>query len=126
MKSAERSLANGFKRISVCSFSFGIHLPANQPLVNGKPANVTLPKNIAAGNYLIRHEIIALHLANKKFSGGKDTNGAEFYPSCSQLKITGNGTGVPKADELVALPGAYKDTDPGIFDKNVSIYPLIR
>lgn len=69
---------------------------------------MTLPSNIAPGNYLIRHEIIALHLANSK-------GGAEFYPSCAQLKVGGSGTGKPNPDELVSLPGAYSDSDPGIF-----------
>jgi hypothetical protein len=40
--------------------------------------------------------------------------GAEFYPSCSQLKVTGNGSGAPKESELVSLPGAYKKSDRGI------------
>lgn len=76
--------------------------------MSGATANVTLPSNIAPGNYIMRHEIIALHLANEK-------GGAEFYPSCSQLNITGSGTGAPTASELVSFPGAYSDTDPGIY-----------
>ncbi|KAJ7246925.1 glycoside hydrolase family 61 protein [Mycena rebaudengoi] len=71
------------------------------------PANVTLPSNLAPGAYLIRHEIIALHLADTP-------GGAEFYPSCSQIRVGGSGTGAPKPEELVSLPGAYSDTDPGI------------
>ncbi|KAF7966064.1 hypothetical protein HWV62_39762 [Athelia sp. TMB] len=77
-------------------------------VVAGGPANVTLPSNIAPGNYLFRHEIIALHLAN-------EMGGAEFYPSCSQINITGSGTGAPTAEELVSFPGAYSDKDPGIY-----------
>ncbi|KAJ6531376.1 glycoside hydrolase family 61 protein [Mycena vulgaris] len=76
------------------------------------PANVTLPTNIKPGAYLIRHEIIALHLATVK-------GGAEFYPSCSQIRVGGSGTGAPMDDELVSLPGAYSDTDPGILVPNV-------
>ncbi|KIM86522.1 glycoside hydrolase family 61 protein [Piloderma croceum F 1598] len=79
-----------------------------QNLMDGHVANVTLPSNIAPGNYIIRHEIIALHLAN-------EMGGAEFYPSCSQLNISGSGTGAPTSDELVSFPGAYKDDDPGIY-----------
>ncbi|KAJ7881366.1 glycoside hydrolase family 61 protein [Mycena olivaceomarginata] len=78
----------------------------------GVAANVTLPNNIAPGAYLIRHEIIALHLADK-------AGGAEFYPSCSQIRVGGSGTGVPKDSELVSLPGAYSDTDPGILVPDV-------
>ncbi|TFK65942.1 hypothetical protein BDN72DRAFT_844925 [Pluteus cervinus] len=76
-------------------------------VMGGAPANITLPSNIAPGNYLVRHEIIALHLATTPEK-------AEFYESCSQLVIGGNGNGTPSPDELVSLPGAYSDTDPGI------------
>ncbi|KAJ8514548.1 hypothetical protein ONZ45_g7926 [Pleurotus djamor] len=81
---------------------------AQQDLMNGAFAALKIPDNIAPGNYLIRHEIIALHL-------GTSRGGAEFYPSCTQLKVGGNGTGKPKASELVSFPGAYRDDDPGIF-----------
>lgn len=83
-----------------------------QDIMNGGVADVTLPTNIAPGNYMFRHEIIALHLANSK-------GGAEFYAGCAQLKIGGSGTGVPSDNELVKLPGAYSDNDPGIFVPNV-------
>lgn len=83
--------------------------PRTNPLsVNGGTAVVTIPSDIAPGNYLIRHEIIALHLAITE-------GGAEFYPSCTQIAISGNGSGRPKSEELVSFPGAYKDDDPGIF-----------
>lgn len=88
-----------------------------QNLKNGLAANVTLPSNIAPGNYLIRHEIIALHLANIM-------GGAEFYPSCSQLNISGTGTGVPNSNELVSFPGAYNDNDPGIYVPNIFNGPI--
>lgn len=78
----------------------------------GVPANTTIPSNLAPGAYLIRHEIIALHLAN-------DKGGAEFYPSCTQIRVGGSGTGAPTKEELVELPGAYSDTDPGIFVPDV-------
>ncbi|KAF8892935.1 glycosyl hydrolase family 61-domain-containing protein [Infundibulicybe gibba] len=84
---------------------------AQADLMNGAKAQVNIPSNIAPGNYLIRHEIIALHLAENQ-------GGAEFYASCTQLRVSGNGNGAPAADELVSLPGAYTDTDPGILVKN--------
>ncbi|KAF9497018.1 hypothetical protein BDN71DRAFT_1481963 [Pleurotus eryngii] len=80
-----------------------------QDIMNGAPVSFTLPSNLAPGNYLLRHEIIALHLAPK----------AEFYPSCTQIKVGGNKNGVPKASELVSFPGAYKDSDPGITGKGI-------
>ncbi|KAF5381564.1 hypothetical protein D9615_005630 [Tricholomella constricta] len=78
----------------------------------GVPASVTIPRTLAPGNYLIRHEILALHLANSP-------GGAEFYPACAQLHVGGSGTATPSPTELVSLPGAYSDNDPGIFDKDV-------
>ncbi|KAJ4287846.1 hypothetical protein N0V88_007556 [Collariella sp. IMI 366227] len=57
------------------------------------------------GFYLVRHEIIALHAAWAY-------PGAQFYPGCHQLNVTGGGSTVP--GNLVAFPGAYKGTDAGI------------
>jgi len=83
-----------------------------EDLMSGKPATITLPSSLAAGNYLLRHEIIALHLAT-------EIGGAEFYPSCAQLSVGGNESGKPSEDELVSFPGAYKEDDPGIFVPDV-------
>jgi hypothetical protein len=58
---------------------------------------------------MLRHEIIALHLATS-------FNGAEFYPACAQLRVGGSQSGAPQESDLVSLPGAYSDNDPGIFD----------
>ncbi|KAK0199856.1 glycoside hydrolase family 61 protein, partial [Desarmillaria ectypa] len=85
---------------------------AQAALLNGVAAQVTLPNNLAAGNYIIRHEIIALQNAQAE-------GGAEFYASCTQLKVGGSGTGTPPSSDLVQLPGAYSDTNPGIL---VDIY----
>jgi cellulase len=49
---------------------------------------VTIPETLAAGKYVFRHEIIALH------SGG-DPNGAQNYPQCLNIEVTGSGTAVP-------------------------------
>ncbi|KAI0631525.1 glycosyl hydrolase family 61-domain-containing protein [Trametes polyzona] len=81
-----------------------------QDIMDGKTYSMKLPNNIAPGDYLIRHEIIALQLAVSQ-------GGAEFYPSCTQVRVGGNGTGKPNA--TVSFPGAYSDSDPGIFDPNV-------
>ncbi|KAL9040460.1 MAG: hypothetical protein Q9180_001891, partial [Flavoplaca navasiana] len=71
---------------------------------------VTIPKNVAPGNYVLRHEIIALHSAHNK-------DGAQNYPQCVNLKVTGAGT-----DKLASgTPGMelYTPEDAGIF---VNIY----
>jgi len=78
----------------------------------GGVASAQIPTTLAPGNYLIRHEIIALHLATS-------FGGAEFYPACAQLRVGGSQTGGPQASELVSLPGAYSDNDPGIFNPSV-------
>ncbi|OJT15637.1 Endoglucanase-7 [Trametes pubescens] len=81
-----------------------------QDIMNGDSFTVTLPQDLSPGDYLIRHEIIALHLAVTK-------GGAEFYPSCTQVRVGGSGSGTPT--DTVKFPGGYSDSDPGIFDPNV-------
>jgi hypothetical protein len=83
-----------------------------QDIMNGKSYTTQIPEDLASGGYLIRHEIIALHLAMTE-------GGAEFYPSCTQVNVGGTKTGTPPKSDLASFPGAYKDTDPGIFDKNI-------
>lgn len=73
----------------------------------GKASPAKIPSTLAPGNYLVMHQLISLHIANKP-------KGAEFYASCAQIKVTGNQTGAPSANELVSIPGAFKDSDPGI------------
>ncbi|CAE6397810.1 unnamed protein product [Rhizoctonia solani] len=68
---------------------------------------VKIPQNLQAGQYLIRHEIIALHAAGS-------LHGAQFYPACHQFEITGSGTALPDNADLVAFPGAYTPENPGI------------
>ncbi|KAJ7090806.1 glycosyl hydrolase family 61-domain-containing protein [Mycena belliarum] len=89
---------------------------AQAKLDDGTPASVTLPANLKPGNYLLRHELVALHTA-------QSPGGAEFYPSCSQITVTGSGTGAPAASELVTFPGAYKPATPGIL---VDVYNMRR
>jgi len=43
-----------------------------------------VPYDLKAGEYVLRHEILALH-------GGWDTNGAQAYPQCINLRVTGSG-----------------------------------
>lgn len=55
---------------------------------NNFTTSTVLPKNLAAGNYVIRHEIIALH-------GAQNDNGAQLYPQCLNLKVGGKGAVKP-------------------------------
>ncbi|KAK7955307.1 hypothetical protein PG996_016115 [Apiospora saccharicola] len=65
---------------------------------------VKIPTCVSEGAYLLRVEHIGLHSASS-------VGGAQFYLACAQLNITSSGTKSPAG---VALPGAYKATDPGI------------
>jgi hypothetical protein len=67
--------------------------------------NYTIPSCLKPGYYLVRHEIIALHSAYSY-------PGAQFYPGCHQLKVSGSGSTTP--GNLVSFPGAYSGSDAGI------------
>ncbi|KAJ2789579.1 hypothetical protein H4R20_007157, partial [Coemansia guatemalensis] len=65
---------------------------------------VVIPADIADGEYLLRGEIIALHLAEK-------VGGAEFYPNCAQINVVGGGTAKPPGVDILQI---YNEDDPGI------------
>lgn len=67
-------------------------LPTNRPL------------SLAPGNYLIRHELLALHQANTP----------QFYAECAQLQVTGSGSAQPSGSYLATIPGYASQSDPGI------------
>ncbi|KAK4118117.1 lytic polysaccharide monooxygenase [Parathielavia appendiculata] len=77
-------------------------------------ANATIPASTPSGEYLLRVEQIALHMAMQP-------NRAQFYIACSQIQVTGGGGGSP--GPLVALPGAYSSNDPGILVNLGAIQP---
>ncbi|KAL1306470.1 hypothetical protein AAFC00_005168 [Neodothiora populina] len=76
---------------------------------NNQSYTVTIPSSIASGNYVARHEIIALHSAGQ-------SGGAQNYPQCINLAVTSTGSDEP---EGVVGTSLYKTTDPGIL---VNIY----
>ncbi|KAJ2775267.1 hypothetical protein IWQ56_000184 [Coemansia nantahalensis] len=67
--------------------------------------NVTIPADIADGEYLLRGEIIALHQAHIP-------DMVEFYANCVHIKVYGGGSN--QLPPGVAIPGVYKKDDPGI------------
>ncbi|KAF2686806.1 lytic polysaccharide monooxygenase [Lentithecium fluviatile CBS 122367] len=77
--------------------------------------NYTIPSCLKPGYYIVRHEIIALHSAYNE-------GGAQFYPSCHQLKVSGKGATVPR-EGLVGFPGAYKKDEPGVLYSQYSQLP---
>jgi hypothetical protein len=71
----------------------------------------TIPAKIADGNYLIRHELLALHQANTP----------QFYPECAQIVISGGGGQSPPSSLMTAIPSYASASDPGV---NVSTADL--
>jgi hypothetical protein len=63
-----------------------------------------IPESLKAGDYLIRHELLALHQANTP----------QFYPECAQLSVTGSGSASPSGDFLTSIPGYASQSDPGV------------
>jgi hypothetical protein len=77
---------------------------ADQLIDNNNTWVVTIPSSIAAGNYVLRHEILALHSAYAE-------GGAQFYPQCINLNITSSGQLQPDG---VLATDMYTSTDPGV------------
>ncbi|KAK4152736.1 glycoside hydrolase [Chaetomidium leptoderma] len=63
-----------------------------------------IPQGLAPGNYLVRHELIALHQANSP----------QFYPECAQVAISGSGTAQPDSSYKAAIPGYCSQNDANI------------
>jgi hypothetical protein len=80
------------------------------PSQGARQVTTKIPSCIPSGDYLLRVEHIALHSASA-------AGGAQPYVSCAQLTVTGGGSKTPS--NLVAFPGAYKPTDPGLM---INIY----
>jgi hypothetical protein len=88
----------------------GLHWATFPNSVGVKNFTFTLPKDTPPGDYLLRGEHIGLH-------GAGQTNGAQFYIGCAQIKVTGNGSGTP--GPTIKLPGGYSATHPGVL---INIY----
>jgi len=97
-----------FFKIAAAGFDGG-KWAATKLIANNNTWSVTVPASIAPGQYVLRHEIIALHAAG-------DVGGAQNYPKCINLEVTGSGTATPKGTPANKL---YTPTDAGI---KVSVY----
>jgi len=69
-----------------------------------------IPSCIPAGDYLVRIQSLAIH---NPWPAGIP----QFYVECAQVTVTGGGS--TSLGPTVAIPGAFKDTDPGY---TVNIY----
>jgi hypothetical protein len=69
---------------------------------------------LAAGNYLLRHEIITIHTSNAP----------QFYAECAQLSVNSSGGGAsvasPSAQYLAEIPGYAPMNHPGL---KVGVFP---
>ncbi|KAI9644402.1 hypothetical protein NHQ30_007759 [Ciborinia camelliae] len=81
-------------------------------IANNNTWTSTIPADLAAGKYVVRHEIIALH-------GAEAADGAQNYPQCINLEITGSGSLAPSGTLGEKL---YTPTDAGIL---VNIYAAL-
>ena len=89
----------------------------------GNDYSTQIPKYLPNGDYIVRHELIALHFATSP-------GAAQLFPSCSQVRVTG-GPNVSSMREVTDgvpahFPGAYKATDPGIYTPKVRIFLRIH
>lgn len=87
-------------------------------IADGFQWTTTIPSKLAPGNYVLRHEIIALHSAG-------NPNGAQNYPQCVNLIVTGSGSTATAGGE--AATSFYTPEDPGIlFDLYTTFdsYPI--
>jgi lytic cellulose monooxygenase (C1-hydroxylating) len=79
---------------------------------------IKIPTAIAPGNYVLRHDMVALHAAGQ-------TNGAQNYPFCFNLAISSKGTDNPAGQ---VIQGMFKAEDPGIkfdlFARKGGSYPM--
>ena len=83
----------------------GINRMASDDLrAAGSKWEVKIPSGIKPGFYVLRHEMMALHFA-------ENPDGAQNYPNCINLEITGSGTLDPPGIPAVSM---YHPTDPGV------------
>lgn len=78
---------------------------ANKLIDAGNHWTIKIPDYVAPGNYIVRHEIIAL-------MGAIHLDHAQHYPQCINVKVTGKGKDpIARGTRAKDL---YKATDPGI------------
>ncbi|KDN63359.1 putative glycosyl hydrolase family 61 [Colletotrichum sublineola] len=84
---------------------------------NNNSWTVTVPTSLKPGKYVWRHEIIALHSAGQE-------DGAQNYPQCLNIEVTGSGSELPAGVKGTAL---YTPKDAGILISiynNLTKYPI--
>ncbi|ORX99022.1 glycoside hydrolase family 61 protein-like protein [Clohesyomyces aquaticus] len=85
------------------------HWALKDLIANNYTWSTTIPASLHHGAYLIRHEIIALHVPYEP----------EFYPECAHLFVEGSGWAGASGKYLAELPGVWNGDDPSL---NLTIY----
>ncbi|KDQ15684.1 glycoside hydrolase family 61 protein [Botryobasidium botryosum FD-172 SS1] len=79
---------------------------SNALTANNGTWSIIIPATIKPGQYLIRHEILALHSIREP----------QVYPSCTQVNVRESfGSDVPLDGELASIPGIYDDAGDAIY-----------
>lgn len=73
-------------------------------IANNNSWQVVIPSTIKTGNYVVRHETIALHSAGT-------VGGAQVYPFCLNLAITSSGSDSPAG---VSAETIYDENSPSL------------
>jgi len=106
-----------WSKFSQRALSSGQRWVTDDLISNNFTTTTTIPRNLAPGNYVLRHEIIALH-------GATSDNGAQNYPQCLNLRVGGSGSVRPSGG--VVGTSLYKRNDPGVMFnvyQTVTSYP---
>ncbi|KAM7218621.1 lytic polysaccharide monooxygenase [Rhypophila decipiens] len=80
-----------------------------QMMINNFTWSVAIPERLRSGAYLMRHELIALHVPFTP----------EFYPQCAHMYVLSIGDETPGQEFLASIPGVWMDDDPEL---HVSVY----
>lgn len=107
---ASNGVGNVWVKIAQDGYSGGSWAVDKLKAANGAHT-ITLPANLANGDYLLRDEILAHHESDTTFNVNP-ARGTQLYMGCVQIKVTGAGSTTLPAG--VAFPGAYSYADAGI------------
>ncbi|GJE92232.1 glycoside hydrolase family 61 protein [Phanerochaete sordida] len=84
-------------------------------IANNLAVTVTIPAELKSGQYLLRHELIALH----------DITQPQYYPACAQINVTGGGNQEPDPASIVSIPGVYSGFKwPDIWSEDFNSFAL--
>lgn len=85
----------------------------NEMIDNNGTWPIQIPAGLKAGEYVIRHELIALHVAFEAIGQGPyHFDGAEFYPQCVSIQVGGSGT--KEITGGVGAGGMYRGDELGL------------